>query len=59
MEHVKSGSMDNIAMGVANPQKLHVLTRNTSNDGIWQKVEANDPENIPSLDLLFEVRDYT
>ncbi len=55
VEHVKSGNMDNIALGVANPQKLKILTRHTSNDGIWQKAEAVDPENIPSLDQLFEV----
>ncbi|XP_072013004.1 ankyrin repeat domain-containing protein 27-like [Amphiura filiformis] len=54
VEHVKSGNMENIALGVANPQRLRVLTRHTSNDGIWQKIEAVDPENIPSLDLLFE-----
>ena len=55
VEHVKAGNMDNIALGVANPQRLQVFTKNTSNDGIWEHVEANDPSNIPSLDALFEV----
>ena len=54
VEHVKLGNMNNVVIGAANPQKLHVLRRMTSTDGMWQKLDPTDPD-MPTIDALFQV----
>ncbi|XP_071785110.1 ankyrin repeat domain-containing protein 27-like [Asterias amurensis] len=53
VEHVKLGNMNNVVIGAANPQKLHVLRRMTSTDGMWQKLDPTDPD-MPTIDALFQ-----